>query len=217
MQPSSRLAAITAALAIGLVLVGVAAAASPSPSTEPSESARASQDAGSLTPSAGSTASEDPTGSVGTTGTTAPAKAPATQEPGNAPDETADAEPATTTLKGVLEAVKDADGDTEYVIGATRLSVGPPWFWGSKHPLASLVGKTVTVTGHMDDGTGAKNNNGKNASKVHVPEFEVYTVNGTVVRDPGKPPWAGGPKVVGPSHPGYAGWSKNHPKASTAP
>ena len=42
------------------------------------------------------------------------------------------------------------------------------------------------------------------------PEFEVLTVNGKTIREPGKPPWAGGPKVVGPSHPGYAGWSKNH-------
>ena len=42
------------------------------------------------------------------------------------------------------------------------------------------------------------------------PEFEVLAVNGKTIREPGKPPWAGGPKVVGPSHPGYAGWSKNH-------
>ncbi len=116
--------------------------------------------------------------------------------------ETPDVEPAPTPLTGVLKTVQDADGDTEYLIGTTSISVGPSWFWGTNHPLSGLTG-TVTVTGHMDDGTGAKND--KDTTKVHVPEFEVYTVNGETIRKAGKPAWAGGPKAVGATHPGYRG------------
>lgn len=41
------------------------------------------------------------------------------------------------------------------------------------------------------------------------PEMEVFSVttsdgHTTEIRSPGKPPWAGGPKVVGEKHPGFA-------------
>ncbi len=65
------------------------------------------------------------------------------------------------------------------------------------------------MTGHTETGNPAKAKANAKA-KDSGPEFEVLTVNGKTIREPGKPPWAGGPKVVGPSHPGYAGWSKNH-------
>ena len=116
-----------------------------------------------------------------------------------------DVEPAATPLTGQLKTVKDADGDTEYTIGTTRISVGPSWFWGTKNPLTGLVGDTVTVAGHLDDGTGPTKDKASDTTKVRVPEFEVYSVNGKTVREPGKPAWAGGPKVVGAVHPGSGG------------
>jgi hypothetical protein len=119
--------------------------------------------------------------------------------------ETPEVEPANTDLTGTLTTVKDADGDTEYVIGTTPVSVGPSWFWGAKSPLAGLVGTTVTVTGHMDDGTGSTKDKASTDTKVRVPEFEVYAVGDKTVRAAGKPAWAGGPKAVGAAHPGYHG------------
>ena len=37
-------------------------------------------------------------------------------------------------------------------------------------------------------------------------ELDVETVDGKAIRAPGKPPWAGGPWVVGPVHPGWKEW-----------
>jgi len=68
-----------------------------------------------------------------------------------------------------------------------RLDAGPPWFFGDKHPLAPFVGKTVTVTGEQVGD-----------------EVDVETVDGVRLREPGKPPWAGGWKVVGSAHPGWS-------------
>ena len=116
-----------------------------------------------------------------------------------------DVEPAATPLTGQLKTVKDADGDTEYTIGTTPISVGPSWSWGAGNPLTGLVGDTVTVTGHMDDGAGPTKDKSSDTTKVRVPEFEVYSVNGKAIREPGKPAWAGGPKVVGATHPGSGG------------
>ena len=55
----------------------------------------------------------------------------------------------------------------------------------------AYVGKTVTVVGTTRGGD-------------H--EVDVETVDGTALRAPGKPPWAGGPWVVGSSHPGWKSW-----------
>ena len=106
------------------------------------------------------------------------------------------------TLKGTVDTRKSADGDLEYVLNGTVLSVGPHWFWGTKNPLEPYVGKSVSVTGRMETGTPST----KSTTKTKVssgPEFEVYKVNGTTVRAEGKPAWAGGPKAVGSRHPGY--------------
>ena len=119
--------------------------------------------------------------------------------------ETPEVEPANTNLTGTLTTVEDADGDTEYMIGTTRISVGPSWFWGTNNPLAGMVDTTVTVTGHLDDGTGPTKDTASTTTKVHVPEFEVYAVGDKTVRAAGKPAWAGGPKAVGAAHPGYGG------------
>jgi hypothetical protein len=37
-------------------------------------------------------------------------------------------------------------------------------------------------------------------------EIDAESVNGKLLREPGKPPWAGGPWVVGQRHPGWKPW-----------
>ena len=98
---------------------------------------------------------------------------------------------------GTVGTTQDSDGDTEYTLtaddGAFNLSAGPAWFYDGNHPLAPLVGKTVTVTGESKIG-----------KKTGQPEIDVYSVTSdgqtTPIRSSGKPPWAGGPQVV-PNHP----------------
>ena len=94
---------------------------------------------------------------------------------------------------GTIEAATDSGGAASYTLtdGGTTytLEAGPPWFWGDNHPLKPFVGKTVTVVGEV----------AKGSTKV-----DVESVNGTAIRSPGKPPWAGGWHVVGPRHPGWS-------------
>jgi hypothetical protein len=128
---------------------------------------------------------------------------------GQDPDDEADGQNAATeTREGTIEAVTDADGDVEYQLtdadGTVKLSVGPPWFWGDDHPLQGLSGP-VTVTGQLDDGTPPAHANRNNRADGQ-PSFDVFSINGQEIRGAGKPPWAGGPAVVGESHPGYQGW-----------
>ena len=95
------------------------------------------------------------------------------------------------TLKGTVAKSTDADGQTAYTLTAdgktVRLSAGPPWFWGDKNPLAALVGKTVTISGGQSGD-----------------ELDVEMVDGQAIREPGRPPWAGGWKAVGSKHPGWS-------------
>ncbi len=97
------------------------------------------------------------------------------------------------TLQGTVTTGTDDDGDANYELtsgGKTyQLDAGPPWFYGDNHPLKPFVGKSVTVTGEAAEGS---------------TEVDVFTVNGTVIREPGKPPWAGGWKAVGENHPGWS-------------
>jgi len=101
---------------------------------------------------------------------------------------------------GTVGTAQDPDGDTEYTLtadgGVFNLGAGPAWFYDGNHPLAPLVGKTVTVTGESGIG-----------KKTGQPEIDVYSVTSdgqtTQIRSSGKPPWAGGPQVVGPKHPGF--------------
>jgi hypothetical protein len=99
------------------------------------------------------------------------------------------------TAHGTVKATTDANGRSTYTLtdGAKTwdLSDGPPWFWGDKDPLKAYVGKTVTVIGTTETGG---------------TEIDVSTVDGKAIRAPGKPPWAGGPWVVGPTHPGWKSW-----------
>ena len=65
---------------------------------------------------------------------------------------------------------------------------------GDKNPLGAYVGKAVTIAGTTRAGDA---------------EVDVETVDGKALREPGKPPWAGGPWVVGPTHPGWKDWMAN--------
>jgi hypothetical protein len=118
------------------------------------------------------------------------AGASASEHPGKGPKASREPE-VTVTLKGVVASAKDAEGETSYTLtvdGKTvKLDAGPPWFFGDKHPLAPFVGKNVTITGEQSGD-----------------EVDVETVDGTAIRGPGKPPWAGGWKAVGSSHPGWS-------------
>lgn len=97
------------------------------------------------------------------------------------------------TLTGTVEASTDANGRTTYTLtsGGTTytLEAGPAWFFGDSHPLKAHVGKRVTVEGGVAAGS---------------TEVDVQTVDGTALREPGKPPWAGGWKSVGSAHPGWS-------------
>ena len=95
------------------------------------------------------------------------------------------------TVTGTVDATTGSDGSAGYSVTANgktlRLEAGPPWFWGDKNPLKPFVGKSVTIVGEQAGD-----------------EIDVQSVNGTAIRQPGKPPWAGGWMVVGKSHPGWS-------------
>jgi hypothetical protein len=97
------------------------------------------------------------------------------------------------TLSGTVTTATDAKGRPTFSLssgGKTyELDAGPPWFWGANNPLAKFAGKSVTITGETHVGS---------------TEVDVQTVDGTAIRAAGKPPWAGGWKVVGEKHPGWS-------------
>jgi hypothetical protein len=114
-----------------------------------------------------------------------PSKAPGAEKRAKAPE-------VEVTLTGTVGTRTTADGEVEYTLtsGSTTvvLEAGPAWFYKDKHPLKPFVGKTVTVVGEQAEGSS---------------EIDVRSVNGTEIRAPGKPPWAGGWKRVGKDHPGW--------------
>jgi hypothetical protein len=138
-----------------------------------------------------------------------PGNGPPSQKPGSGPRTDKARQPKVAelavTLTGKVGTRTDTDGATVYTltVGATvyDLHVGPPWWWGENHPLKGLVGKTVTITGERAEGSAA---------------VDVFTVDGKTLREPGKPPWAGGWKVVGPKHPGWAQWKADKAAARDA-
>jgi len=109
------------------------------------------------------------------------------------PDKAAHAEKSPITVSGTIQLATDADGHETYSLqdgGKTyTLEAGPPWFFGDKYPLKKFVGQKVTIAGEAAQGS---------------TEVEVVSVNGTALRAPGKPPWAGGWRVVGAVHPGWS-------------
>jgi hypothetical protein len=132
---------------------------------------------------------------------------------GDEPDAGTAAQNETTTT-GEIVAVTDGSGHTSYVLRLAdgteiALSFGPSWFSGLFDPLDALVGTTVDVGGHVAvDGPNEHASATGQEHAANKPKLKVRSVDGTPLRSKGKPPWAGGPKVVGESHPGYAGWSK---------
>ena len=112
----------------------------------------------------------------------------------NAPGQQKEKVPANPiTITGTVESSTDADGETIYTLrdGGTTytLDAGPGWFHGDNHPLKGHVGNSVTIDGEVAEGS---------------TEVSVLAVNGTALREPGKPPWAGGWKRVGELHPGWS-------------
>ena len=103
------------------------------------------------------------------------------------------AEKAPIKISGTVEVTTDAEGHATYSLkdgGKTyTLDAGPPWFFGDKYPLKKFVGQNVTIDGEV-----AKDST----------EVEVTAVNGTALRESGRPPWAGGWRVVGSVHPGWS-------------
>ncbi len=116
--------------------------------------------------------------------------------PGQVKQENAEKGPeVATTLSGVVDQTTDENGRPTYSItvdGVTwELSAGPKWFWGDTNPLAAYVGETVEVAGTYRDG---------------ATDLDVDTVNGDRLRAEGRPDWAGGPREVGETHPGWKDW-----------
>ena len=99
------------------------------------------------------------------------------------------------TVEGTVQQGTDGQGRPSFTLSAGgttwELSAGPPWYWGDNNPLKAYVGKSVKIAGSHREGE---------------TELDVATVNGTAIRAAGKPPWAGGPWVVGPAHPGWKDW-----------
>ena len=112
----------------------------------------------------------------------------------NAPGQAKDkVEKAPITISGTIEAATGENGDKTYTLadGGTTytLEAGPSWFFGNDHPLQPFVGQSVTVEGEVADGSS---------------EVDVISINGTALREAGKPAWAGGWKLVGKVHPGWS-------------
>jgi hypothetical protein len=111
----------------------------------------------------------------------------------NAPGQQKEKTPsAPISISGTVEKSTDANGETSYTLtdgGKTyTLGAGPKWFFDT-YPLEQYVGDSVTIEGEVKEGT---------------TEVDVLSVNGTALREAGKPPWAGGWKRVGEKHPGWS-------------
>jgi hypothetical protein len=202
-------------LVVILALPVRAADPSASPSASASDSASASaSEAGSAASSAEASASAESSAAASASAEASVSSAPlaspaatgapsASQEPGS-PAEPTDENDEQGNGKGhgkkdktpgvpiILTGVvgKTADPEPDYTLasgGKTyKLEAGPKWFFGANHPLAKFVGTTATIAGEL-----------------RGDEIDVETVNGTRLREPGRPPWAGGWKRVGSRHPGW--------------
>lgn len=104
------------------------------------------------------------------------------------------------TVRGTVAASTDDKGRPEYSVTASgttwSLSAGPKWFWGTTSPLAEYVGDSVTIVGTHREGSA---------------DLDVATVDGTAVREAGRPAWAGGPSWAGQRHPGWKPWKADKP------
>ena len=136
----------------------------------------------------------DPSPSGGPPGLTKPDKSPKPNKPDKAAKAAKGPEVAV-SVRGTLTKGTDDKGRPTYSVtagGTTwELSAGPSWYWGDKNPLNAYVGKSVSIAGSTHAGD---------------TELDVETVDGKALRAAGKPPWAGGPWVVGETHPGWKPW-----------
>ncbi len=208
MTPHRRsvlLVGVIAALAIAIPVMG----ADPPPSAGPSASADASPSGAPSTAPDASSSSAPSDSAAPSTESAQPGATPATvtaPRPDRTPDPVDDSESkkgpkgdkepgVPVTVTGTVKQSTDGQGRPSFTLtaGTTtwELSAGPPWYWGDKNPLAAYVGKSVTVAGEAEQGG---------------TELDVDTVDGKAIRAPGKPPWAGGPWAVGPTHPGWKSW-----------
>ena len=124
------------------------------------------------------------------------AAAPSEGPPGQVKQEKAEKGPEVErSVTGTVEQGTDEKGRATFTmtIDGTvwELSAGPKWFWGENNPLAAHVGAAVEITGTYREGE---------------TELDVETVNGERLRAEGRPPWAGGPREVGETHPGWKDW-----------
>jgi hypothetical protein len=115
---------------------------------------------------------------------------------------------ADVTLTGTVGTQTTARGATIYTLdtGAAvlRLDAGPAWFYPSAYPLAPYVGKQVTVVGQHRQGSR---------------QVDVLSIDGTVIREPGRPPWAGGKQKQerGAASPGPSAASPSPSAAAPSP
>jgi len=136
----------------------------------------------------------DPSPSAGPPGQSKPDKSPNPNKPDKAAKAAKGPEVAV-SVTGTVTKGTDDKGRPTYSVTADgktwELSAGPSWYWGDKNPLNAYVGKSVSIAGSTHAGE---------------TELDVDTVDGKALREGGKPPWAGGPWVVGESHPGWKPW-----------
>ena len=136
----------------------------------------------------------DPSPSAGPPGQAKPDKSANPNKPDKAAKAAKGPEVAVTVTGTVTKGTDDKGRPTYSVTGGGKtwqLSAGPSWYWGGKNPLEPYVGKSVSIAGSTHAGD---------------TELDVDTVDGKALREGGKPPWAGGPWVVGESHPGWKPW-----------
>jgi hypothetical protein len=183
------LAGIAAFAAVALLAVPVLGVdPSRSPSTGTVSSASPPSAAPSIAPASPAAAPSKPAepDEAGDDQTGKPDKAGKTQHENDAPQQPV-------TLRGVVASGSGEDAEFTLTVGSTvyTLEAGPKWWWGDANPLAGVVGKTVTIAGEQADGSN---------------DVDVQAIDGKAIRPAGRPPWAGGWKVVGPRHPGWAQW-----------
>ena len=175
---------------VALLGVAVLPAFAADPSSSPSGAAPASV-APSAAPAATAepetTAAPEPTEDTGTSAKPDKGAKPDKDKSDKAPE-------ADVTYTGTIAATTDADGATEYSMTVDGkklvLEAGPAWFFATTtYPLAPYAGKQVTIAGEQRAGSD---------------EVDVVSVDGKALREPGRPPWAGGWKQVGKVHPGWS-------------
>jgi len=108
------------------------------------------------------------------------------------------------TISGTVESVNDNEFVVSDGTGSITVEAGPSWY----KAIVLVGGEEVSVTGEVDTGK-----DGTKPAEIEAFSITTITTDGTdgsvvenstiTVKGPGKPPWAGGPKISG--HPGNNG------------